>query len=927
MKKVKFLALLACLVFALSVFTMSCMTSTNESEEESATSEQVSEPASDIESDPESVIESETASDPESETESDTEPELLSVTFMVDGEVYETCYFTAELPEILEPTVPAKEGYVASWEDYSLGAESITVNAVYVAIEYTITFVGYEADPIVFTVETMADVVFPTLPAEDGYDIYWDKTEEDIVLDNMTVNYVREIAKYTVTFVGVDGIDPIVYTADEMASVVFPEAPACEGYEVRWDKTEADLTLDDLTVNYVKVAIEYTITFVGVDGIDPIVFTVETLADVVIPEAPAVDGYLTGWDKSIADVTLADIEFTYYKLTEEEFYLRDVEGVSMTHVLVPFNADNNYVEWVDEENAYHYVNTLGNTDDDNRSLLFNREYVIKWAEYGVKSIVFDVKLDAEVAGEILYRGFSPDWWTNNFGVDMWQLTASDWRQIVVNIDEIPMDGEGVLKTIFLLGDKGSGLWIKNVQLYNPDFANFTDKDLVGAFTTHYLAVNNRVDYDEQEGAVLFTNQVADQDDKRGFWMNSVLSDAITAKAEAITFQVKATESAQLYCIATTQNTTTDKGWFSWGANSFASCPAGEWTTVRFAVTADIERIALLITNGSFYVKDFAIVLPLVIPEIDELTNESLAMMFTPTAGGSGVVWDETEGAFRFIMDDNAVVAGDNSRSFTLNPQFMAKLRAVTNSISFKVKFLSDTNPVNDDRNFYVSYATDGMDGTWAQRLQGVAWQADTWVEVTTVFNADPSLTLFLLNSTNDFLVKDFSIPQDDVITVVHEYEVTPVVGVVTGLGLNTVEQMPFVDDAPEGVNGTAIKLGYTNIWAGFAVSFPEYTGSEGNALSLRIYAESSAEFLDMWFYNIEYTGAGGDHSDYKANNILTNQWVDVIIDISNLPAFLNSEGEFEGFQVGLFSAGITNFYIDSISVVTITETSDIPLVG
>lgn len=938
MKKVKFLALLACLVFALSLFTMACTQTTPSSEEESnVTSEQVSEPTSDPESDPESEIESEPASELESESESESEsevesesesevePVLLSATFMVDGEVFETCYFTAELPEILEPEVPAKDGYTARWEDYTLGTESITVNAIYEAIEYTITFVGYEADPIVFTVETMADVVFPTLPTEDGYDIYWDKTEADITLSDMTVNYVREIAKYTVTFVGVDGIDPIVYTADEMANVVFPEAPALAGYEVSWDKSEADLTLADLTVNYVKVAIEYTITFVGVDGFEPIVFTVETLADVVIPDAPAVDGYMTGWDKSIEDVTLADIEFTYYKMTEEEFYLRDVEGEAMASIFVPLSA-NNSVEWDATEKTYHFVNRPENVDND-RALTLDATYIAKWAELGVVSFAFDIRFDTDGVGETLYMGFYPDWWTANWNFDIWQLTGTDWRRIVIHMEDIPMTNDGALKTLFLLGDQGSGILIKNFEVLRPDFANFSDRDLANAFRIHPYAPANRVEYDEQEGAVLFTNNVADQDNKRGFWMSSALTDALTAKAEAITFQVKATVNASIYIIATTKDP--NDGWFSWGANSPVGCAAGEWISVRFPVNADIERLALLIdTVGGFYIKDVALVFPEVIPEIDELTNESLAKMFIPTAGGSSVAWDETEGAFRFTVDSTAAKNGDNSRSIIINPKFMAKLRAVTNTISFKVKFLSDVNPSGiNDQTLYVSYAADGMDGNWWGRHQGVGWQADTWVTVTTVFNADTSLTLFLLNGTGTFLVKDFEIPQPDTVTPVHEYEVTPIAGVVTGLGLNTVEQMPFVDNAPEGVNGTAISLAYTAQYAGFAVSFPEYTGSEGVALSIRVYAQSSAPTFDMWFYNIAYAEPAGDHSDYKATNVATNQWVDIIIDISNLPAFVNSEGKFVGFQAGLFAGGISAFYIDSIAVVNVTPTPNVPLVG
>ena len=204
MKKVKLLAILACLVMGFSVSAAACGSNDNGSSNNTA---------------------SEQPSDSGSET-----PETYSVTFVADGETVETCYYTAETPEIVEPAVPEKAGYTAAWEAYELTSGNITVNAVYTAIEYTVTFVGLEGvEPITFTVETMADVKFPELTQEDGYDIRWDKTEADLTLGDLTVNYVKEIKTYTVTFVGVEGIEPITYTATDMESVVFPAAPAAEG--------------------------------------------------------------------------------------------------------------------------------------------------------------------------------------------------------------------------------------------------------------------------------------------------------------------------------------------------------------------------------------------------------------------------------------------------------------------------------------------------------------------------------------------------------------------------------------------------------------------------------------------------------------------------------------------------------------------------
>ena len=42
-----------------------------------------------------------------------------------------TVPFTVEDKSITEPAVPAKEGYTGKWEDYTLGAADITINAIY----------------------------------------------------------------------------------------------------------------------------------------------------------------------------------------------------------------------------------------------------------------------------------------------------------------------------------------------------------------------------------------------------------------------------------------------------------------------------------------------------------------------------------------------------------------------------------------------------------------------------------------------------------------------------------------------------------------------------------------------------------------------------------------------------------------------------
>ena len=56
---------------------------------------------------------------------------LYKATFKADGEKVGEVEYTTASTAIIEPEVPAKEGYIGRWEEYSFTAGGITVNAVY----------------------------------------------------------------------------------------------------------------------------------------------------------------------------------------------------------------------------------------------------------------------------------------------------------------------------------------------------------------------------------------------------------------------------------------------------------------------------------------------------------------------------------------------------------------------------------------------------------------------------------------------------------------------------------------------------------------------------------------------------------------------------------------------------------------------------
>ena len=79
-----------------------------------------------------------------------------TITFVVEGVQLESVTYTQGAESITEPTVPEKEGYVGAWEAYTLDGNA-TVNAVYTAIEYKVTFM-VDGEPIATETYTVISV-------------------------------------------------------------------------------------------------------------------------------------------------------------------------------------------------------------------------------------------------------------------------------------------------------------------------------------------------------------------------------------------------------------------------------------------------------------------------------------------------------------------------------------------------------------------------------------------------------------------------------------------------------------------------------------------------------------------------------------------------------------------------------------------------
>lgn len=342
----------------------------------------------------ESVATSDTSSEITSESNSNTDsdstldssvvaPETYTVTFMADGKEVGTATYTSENKEITEPAVPVKDYYTGEWEAYTLESGDITVNAIYTAIEYTITFVadGEEVGSVSYTVEDET-VNAPAVPEKECYTGAWE--EYALSGGDLTVNAVYTYVGYTVEFVDEDGT--VISTADyELGDeVTIPADPVKETdgeYTYTFAGWDKDVTAVEgnttYTATYTKEAIVYTITFLA-DGevVGEDTYSVED-KEIAVPEVPTKDHYTGVWgtyELTIGNIEVnavyTAIEYTVTFMNGEEVVAEEkfsIESQEITVPEVPAKVGYSGGEWsvydltVLEDQTVNAINYTANT--------------------------------------------------------------------------------------------------------------------------------------------------------------------------------------------------------------------------------------------------------------------------------------------------------------------------------------------------------------------------------------------------------------------------------------------------------------------------------------------------------------------------------------------------------------------------------------
>ena len=244
-----------------------------------------------------------------------------------DGSIIATLdvpmYSDAELP-----TPPEYYGFrFAGWRGlYENLRFDSTVRALYEEICYTITFVGLN-DEVIEEMEYFANdgEYYPEVPVIEGYTfVGWDTDITKLPTDNdvITIKALYDKNEVSIKFVGFDGVVLKEYNLtnkDELETVEVPETPVIEGYTFTgWDK-EYENVWDDQVYTALYEMVTFTVKFIGIN--DEIVKEeiVGYGKDVVLPEAPVVEGYefvgFSSEGKNITSDLVITLNYEAKKLT------------------------------------------------------------------------------------------------------------------------------------------------------------------------------------------------------------------------------------------------------------------------------------------------------------------------------------------------------------------------------------------------------------------------------------------------------------------------------------------------------------------------------------------------------------------------------------------------------------------------------------
>ena len=208
-----------------------------------------------------------------------------------------------------EPGINPKEGYTAVWEEYNVEemTSDLTVNPIYIPIEYTATFVNRTNDEVLgtttFTVEDTTLKNIPALPTLFGYTYAWENYQ--IEAHDMTVYCDKTPNVHTIKFF--EDEEKTIQVGEtqeftiETQSIVEPEVPHHDGFDGLWPEYDLKGDVDlEIVAQYIEHMYYIQFTFEGNPVGNPVGYHFEdTYEDIEKPELPTKTGYTVAWPTNV----------------------------------------------------------------------------------------------------------------------------------------------------------------------------------------------------------------------------------------------------------------------------------------------------------------------------------------------------------------------------------------------------------------------------------------------------------------------------------------------------------------------------------------------------------------------------------------------------------------------------------------------------
>ena len=420
-------------------------------------------------------------------------PQSFAIVFKVDGATYENVIVTeGDAIGTQMPADPTKTGYTfEGWEDENgnpvtsatVVTGNVIVNAVFSVNEYTLTFDPDNGDTPFDILVTFGQAIGAQMPADPtkvGFTFMgWEDQNGNpvnaytVVTEDMQIIAIWEVVpagSFSVTF-KVDGTtyETIIVTEGDAIGAQMPADPTKTGYTFEgWEDengnpvTDATVVTDNMIVNAVFTANEYTLTFDPDNGDAPFDIFV-TYGDAIgsqMPSNPVKSGWtFAGWEDQYGNpvdattIITEDLQITAtwelivassftvtFKVDGSDYAtitVTDGDAIGAQMPADPTKAGYTFEGWVDENGNPVDASTIVTEDLQVNAVweiipaaTYTVTFKVDGADYATITVTDGDAIGAQMPADPTKTGYTFEGWVDENGNPVTDATAVTDNMVV-----------------------------------------------------------------------------------------------------------------------------------------------------------------------------------------------------------------------------------------------------------------------------------------------------------------------------------------------------------------------------------------------------------------------------------------------------------------------------------------------------------------